>query len=174
MVLLQSYSNEFKLPERKDNTPAKPGMVLLKVTEDSKDLLSSKEQSTSRAGIGKLMWHMQYSRPDVSQAVRDLARHMTRSDKSHMGAMLQCMKYIVCTKDAGLFLKPNRKWDGSDNFKFVIWAQSDLDYAKDTQTRRSISGYVVYVEEVPVMHRSAMQKTVTLSSCEAEPNAAVL
>jgi hypothetical protein len=30
------------------------------------------------------------------------------------------------------------------------------------------------LEEAPVMHRSAMQKTVTLLSCKAELNAAVL
>jgi hypothetical protein len=38
---------------------------------------------------------------------------------------------------------------------------------------RSISGYVLYLEGAPVMHRSATQKTVTLSSCRAELNAAV-
>jgi hypothetical protein len=32
----------------------------------------------------------------------------------------------------------------------------------------------VYVEDAPTMHRSATQKTVALSSCEAELNAAVL
>jgi hypothetical protein len=32
----------------------------------------------------------------------------------------------------------------------------------------------VYLEDAPIMHRSAMQKTVALSSCEAELNAAVL
>jgi hypothetical protein len=173
-VLMQSYSDEFKLPNKCFNTPAKPGTVLKKVADDSEDLLNSEEQSTLRAGIGKLMWHMQYSRPDVSQAVRDLARHMTRGDRSHMDAMLRCMKYMVCTKDAGLLLKPERKWDGTKNFKFVIRARSDSDYGKDTQTRRSVSGYVVYLEGAPVTHRSATQKTVALSTSEAEFNAAVL
>ncbi len=47
-------------------------------------------------------------------------------------------------------------------------------YAKDTQTGHSVSGYVVYLEDAPTMHRSATQKTVALSSCKAELNAAVL
>ncbi len=50
----------------------------------------------------------------------------------------------------------------------------DSDYAKDTQTRRSVSGYIVYLEDAPTIHRSATQKTVALSSCKAELNAAVL
>ncbi len=49
-----------------------------------------------------------------------------------------------------------------------------LSYAKDAQTRGSVSGYVVYLEDAPTMHRSTTQKTVALSSCEAELNAAVL
>ncbi len=50
----------------------------------------------------------------------------------------------------------------------------DSDYAKDTQTQRSVSGYVVYLEDASTMHRSATQKTVALLSCKAELNAAVL
>ncbi len=49
-----------------------------------------------------------------------------------------------------------------------------MDYAKDIKTRHSVSGYVAYLEDAPTMHRSATQKTVALSSCEAELNAAVL
>jgi hypothetical protein len=50
----------------------------------------------------------------------------------------------------------------------------DSDYAKDTQIRQSVPGYVVYLEDAPTMHGSATQKTVALSSYKAELNAAVL
>ncbi len=75
-VLMQSYSNEFKLLKRSYNTPAQPGTVLLKPVENG-EVLSGEAQSILRSGIGKLMYHMQYLRPDIAQAVRDLARHMT-------------------------------------------------------------------------------------------------
>ncbi len=123
-VLMQSYSNEFLLGKRCYNTPAQPGTVLMKPPIDSNQLLDSKEQSKLRSGIGKLLWHMQYLRPDILQAVCDLARHTTHGDKSHMDGMLQCMQYLKCTKDAGLFLKPERKWDQSDNFQFKINGRS--------------------------------------------------
>jgi hypothetical protein len=87
-----------------------------------------------------------------------------RGDKTHMDAMLRCMQYLV----------PERKWSGSNDFQFKINGRSDSDYPKDTQTKHSISGYVVYLELAPVMHRSVTQKTVALSSCKAELNAAVL
>ncbi len=71
-------------------------------------------------------------------------------------------------------LKPSQKWDGSNEHQFRIRGRSDSDYSKDTQKRRSVSGYIVYLEDAPTMHRSATQKTVALSSSEAELNAAVL
>jgi hypothetical protein len=71
-------------------------------------------------------------------------------------------------------LKPTRKWDGINQFQFKIKGRSDSDSAKDTQTRQSILGFMVFLEDAPVMHRSAMQKTAALLSCKAELNAAVL
>ncbi len=84
------------------------------------------------------------------------------------------MRYLTGTKDAGLTLNLTRKWDGEKEFCFHIRSVSNSDCAKDTQTRCSISGYVVYLEDVPVMHQSATQKTVALSVCKAEMNSAVL
>jgi hypothetical protein len=91
-----------------------------------------------------------------------------------MEAMQRCMRYLTGTKDACLMLDPTRKWDGEKEFCFLIRGVSDSDYAKNMQTRHSISGYVVYLEDVPVMHRSAKQKTVALLVCKAEMNLAVL
>jgi hypothetical protein len=59
---------------------------------ENRNVLNSKDQTILRSGIGKLMYHMQYSHLDIAQAVRDLARHMTRGDKTHMQAMLRCMQ----------------------------------------------------------------------------------
>ncbi len=150
-VLMQSYSKKFELPKRSYNMPAQPGTVLMKPVENG-EVLSGGAQSILRSGIGKLMYHMQYSQPDIAQAVRDLARHMTQGNNTHMEAMRRCMRYLTSTKDAGLTLNPTRKWDGEKEFFFCIRGVSDSDYAKDTQTRRSISGYVVYLEDAPVMH----------------------
>ncbi len=66
--------------------------------------------------------------------------------------MQRCMRYLTGTKDAGLTLNPTRKWDGEKEFHFRIIGVSDSNYAKDTQTRCSISGYAVYLEDAPVMH----------------------
>ena len=69
-----------------------------------------------------------------------------------MEAMQRCMRYLTGTKDTGLTLNPTRKWDGEKEFCFHVRGVSDSDYEKDMQTRRNISGYVVYLEDAPVMH----------------------
>ncbi len=75
-VLMQSYSNKFELPKRSYNTSAQPGTVLMKPVKNGV-VLSGEAQSILRSGIGKLMYQLQYLQPNIAQAVRDLARHMT-------------------------------------------------------------------------------------------------
>jgi hypothetical protein len=49
----------------------------------------------------------------------------------------------------------------------------DLVYAKESKGRRSVSGHVVYLEGVPAMFKSSTERTVSLSTTEAETYANV-
>jgi hypothetical protein len=75
-VLTQSYEDEFNLGNKCYNTPAQPGIVLMHPVK-GKEVLNSEDRTTLRSGVGKLMYQMQYSRPNIAQVVRDLARYMT-------------------------------------------------------------------------------------------------
>ncbi len=173
-VLVQSFNDEFDIEGlKKVNTPATQGTHLKKPVEGDV-LLTSENQMLYRSGVGKVMHMMQYSRPDIYQTVRDLARHMGAATKVHWDAMFRMMKYVCDTEERGLTLNPTQKWDGSKNHEFVISVRSDSDYAKDTQTQKSISGYVVYLEGAPVMFKISMQKSVALSVCKAEQTLGVL
>ena len=90
-----------------------------------------------------------------------------------MRAMLQCMKHCVDRPNRGLLLAPRRRWNGEKDFEFIISGKSDSDYAKEPEDRRSISGSVIYLEQAPVMFKSATQKHVALSVTEAELYAGV-
>ncbi len=48
-----------------------------------------------------------------------------------------------------------------------------MDYAKDPKDRGSVSGHVVYLEEAPAMFTSSTERTVSLSTTEAETYAGV-
>jgi hypothetical protein len=165
-VLLQSYSDEFDLPSREYLTPAAAGSVLT-VVEAGKEL-SGTMQTKYRSGVGKLMHMMQYSRPEIYNSVRDLARHMTKAGEEHFVAMLRVMKYCVCTANRGLVLAPVGTWDGHPNsIEFIVSGRSDSDYAKE-DSRKSVSGHRVLLNGAPVMFKSGTQRIVALSVCEAE------
>jgi hypothetical protein len=45
---------------------------------------------------------------------------------------------------------------------------TDSDWAGDKEDRRSVSGYVIFLLGVSILWKSQSQKSVTLSSSEAE------
>jgi hypothetical protein len=53
-VLTQSHEDEFELRNKCYNTPAQPGMVLMRPVKD-KEVLKPEDQTTLRSGVGKLM-----------------------------------------------------------------------------------------------------------------------
>jgi hypothetical protein len=170
-VLLQSFEDEFDLPEIKTpTTPATPGEVLRASNESS--LLNDTMQSKYRSGTGKLLHLMKWSRPDILNSVRELSRHMTGATVAHLKAMYRVMVFCVGTKERGLTLKPNCKWDGNADFLFQLKGKSDSDYAKD-ESAKSVSGWATFLCGAPISMKSKMQATTTLSVTEAELVAAV-
>ena len=91
--LLQSFVNELILPSKSVQTPAAPG-IILKQGEESK-FLKGAEITKYQSGVGKLMHMMQYSRPEIYNLARDLARDMESPTQVHFNAMSRVMKYCV-------------------------------------------------------------------------------
>jgi hypothetical protein len=169
-VLLQSFTDEFDLPDEKASSiPAEGGQILMPCKEE--DALDDKRQAIYRTGVGKLLHMMRWSRPETLNAVRELSKHMKMASEAHLKAMYRLMKYCVETPERGLFLRPTREWDGNPEFEFVILGRSDSNYATDTSNRRSTSGYSVFLEGSPISMKSIGQKSVTLSVTEAELSA---
>jgi hypothetical protein len=106
-------------------------------------------------------------------AVQDLSCHMHKATQDHHKAMLCVLKYSVDTVEQGLVLKPNRKWNGRQNHKFVISGRLDSDYAKEPKDRCSVLGHVVYLEGAPAMFKSSTERIVSLSTTKAETYAGV-
>ena len=167
-VLLQSFTDEFEITKNaKHETPAPAGEVLRKGEE--KDFVSNENMSKYRSGTGKLLHLTKWSRPDMQNAVRELTRFMMRTLGAHRVALKRAMEYCTATPERGWLLKPTGEWNGRDrNYKFTVHGFSDSDYAKDPETRRSVSGYATFLNGAPVTAKSKMQDCVTLSVTEAE------
>jgi hypothetical protein len=84
-------------------------------------------------------------------------------------ALERLMGYCLSTKDRGMTIAPLGSWNGDkEGNKFIVEGFSDSDYAKDLDSRKSVSGYGVFVNKAPVSVKSKMQESVTLSVTEAE------
>lgn len=166
-VLLQSFEDEFDMPDLKPRwTPAEGGQMLM--TCDEENGVPAKEQKIFRKGTGKLLHMSRWSRPETLNSVRELSKGMKVASWNHAKAMYRAMQYCISTKNRGLVLKPNREWDGNKDFKFVIKGRSDANYATDPETRKSVTGFTVFLEGAPVVMKCVGQKSVTLSTAESE------
>ena len=165
-VLLQSFKDEFDLPTKSYDTPAEPRQIL--DPADASDILGKQEQEKYRSGVGKLLHLMRWSRPEIWNAVRELSKHNGKCNEQHMKAMKRVMKYAVDTPNRGWRISPERRWRTGDNIKFKIRGCPDASYAPCRVTRKSVTGYAVFLEGVVVAVKSGMQRIVALSSAEAE------
>ena len=78
--------------------------------------------------------------------------------------MFRVIKYVLDTRSKGLRIEPTF----GDSGPWDLVCFSDSDYAGDPESRRSVSGFILYVKGVPISWRSKAQRSVTLSSSEAE------
>ena len=164
-VLIQSFEDEFDLPDQIFNTPAAPNSTLV----EGEVVMNETDHKNYRKGVGKLIHLSKYSRVESLNAVRELSRFGSKPTKAHNKAMLRAMKYCVDTKEKGLILKPNKSWNGKDkNFLFEITGTSDSEFAKCITTRRSVGGWTAFLNGAPYVCKSKMQRFVTLSVTEAE------
>jgi hypothetical protein len=142
-------------------TPGTPRSIIVK---DSQQNMSNDDQKLYRSGVGMLLYLVKHSRPDIANGVRELSKALDGVTPKAMQEMKRMIKYVLDTKDLALKIKPIL--DIKDAWSMVAF--SDSDYATDPETRISISGYVLYLRGVPISWRSKGQKSVTLSSTEAE------
>jgi hypothetical protein len=171
-VLLQSLSDEYKLCEGETpTTPATPNSILTKKDDDI--MLSEAEASKYRTMVGKLLY-LTKSRPEIHNAVRELTKFSKEPTKCASEALERTIRYCVGTPNRGLLFKPFGTWDGIDtSYEFTISGQSDSEYAKDPETRKSIMGYITYMNGTPITTRCKTENIVALSVTEAELIAAV-
>ena len=135
------------------DTPMERGLKL----SGKGDLL--KDPSHYRRLVGRLIY-LTVSRPDITYSVHVLSRFMHQPCKLHMEAALRVVRYLKNALGQGLFF--------SSNSDFRLRAYCDSDWAGCPITRRSTTGYCVFLSPSLVSWRSKCQKTVSFSSTEAK------
>lgn len=109
--------------------------------------------------IGSLMYLAQGTRPDIAFAVSALSQWCTSYNQIHWTCAKRVLRYLKETINHGLFYK---KTGGS------LVGFTDADWGNCGKDRRSYSGLVFLLANAAISWRSCKQRTVALSSTEAE------
>jgi hypothetical protein len=127
-------------------------------TMDERALMAGKPYC---AIVGKCMYLSTCTRPDISYAVRELARFMSNFGKRHMEAANHLLRYLKGTATRGII------YGNLNDTTPIFRSFTDSDWAM-ADDRRSISGYIMECSSAPISWSSKQQSIVALSSCEAE------
>ncbi|GJR57528.1 ribonuclease H-like domain-containing protein [Tanacetum coccineum] len=104
--------------------------------------------------------YLTFTRPDISYAVQQVCLFMHDPREPHFSALKRILRYIRGTLDYGLQLY-------SSSTSSLV-AYSDADWAGCPTTRRSTSGYCVFLGNNLLSWSSKRQFTLSRSSAEAE------
>ena len=130
------------------DTPATGGgWVQRPMTEE--EFISDEKQSELRSGIGSLLYLLKHSSPDLSNSVHELTKVMNRAIKAHQKILYRVIKYVQDTKNQKLILSPNK-----EGLHWNLKAYTDSDYAGDADTRKSVSGFMIYVNDCLIAWKS--------------------
>ena len=110
--------------------------------------------------MGCSKWLANQTRPDVTNAVRAVARHANKPREVHLSTAIDGLEYVFFTSDFGI------KFQKGSGLGLVAFA--DADYASKATDRRSASGGAVTCAGAYVSWSSRIQKCVTVSTTEAE------
>ncbi|WVZ85642.1 hypothetical protein U9M48_032542, partial [Paspalum notatum var. saurae] len=134
-----------------------PADTKSKPSSDDGKLVADASDYRSLAGA---LQYLTLTRPDIAYAVQQVCLHMHAPRDVHMTMLKRILRYVKGTLHLGIQLCPVTTPS--------ITAYSDPDWAGCPDTRRSTSGFCVFLGDSLISWSSKRQTTVSRSSAEAE------
>ena len=160
--------------------------------------LESKMKFSYRQALGEILYAMVTCRPDISVSITKLSQYSQNPAEVHYLTLKNVFRYLRCTKNDGLIFWRREKATFANiepavlpkmysdettqnelkeqpklpNDLGTMFGYVDSDWAGDTSHRRSITGMAMMFGGAVVAYKSRIQRTIALSSTEAEFTAA--
>jgi hypothetical protein len=115
---------------------------------------------TDFRSLAGTLQYLTFTRPDIAYVVQQICLHMHDPREPHLATLKRILRYVRGTLHLGLLLRPSAQTE------LVVY--SDADWAGCPDTRRSTSGFAVFLGDSLVSWSSKRQQTVSRSSAEAE------
>jgi len=117
------------------------------------------DPSIYRRLIGKLNF-LTNTRPDIAFSVQHLSQFLQAPREPHFKAAFHVLRYLNREPSLGILLSHSPTFD--------LLAYCDADWASCVHSRKSVSGFVVFLGDTLIAWKSKKQTTISLSSAEAE------
>jgi hypothetical protein len=134
-------------------------------SDNNESDLSDSEINTCRVEIGSLIYASVSTRPDITHATNIVSRYMTNPTKMSVVMIKRILRYLAGVPHLGLIY--DNKSNNSDG-EVIISGYCDADWGGDLVDRKSTTGYCTFINNNLISWNSKKQRTVALSSTEAE------
>lgn len=152
--ILNKYNKVNLIPSK---TPIDIGVKLEKNLDKALDI----DITAYQQEIGAILYLAIKTRADIAYTINRLARFMANPSKTHFKALDKLWKYILGTRTY-------KQYYNCNTIPNLI-GYSDADWGGDLVNRYSTTGYIFYYGiNNPISWFSGLQKTVAISTCEAE------
>ncbi|XP_019434537.1 PREDICTED: uncharacterized protein LOC109341152 [Lupinus angustifolius] len=121
---------------------------------------ASFDDPTIYRSLAGALQYLTFTRPYISYVVQQVCLHMHDPRVDHMSALKRIIRYVQGTLDYGLHLYPSST--------STLVSYTDADWGGCPDTRRSTSGYCVFLGNNLISWSSKRQPTLSRSSAEAE------
>ncbi|KAL0358649.1 UNVERIFIED_CONTAM: ABC transporter G family member 28 [Sesamum angustifolium] len=109
--------------------------------------------------VGRLLY-LSFTRPDISFGAQQLSQFVHAPCTIHMEAALHLVRYLKGCPERGLFFPASTP--------FTLTAYCDADWASCVDSRRSLTGYCIFLGAALISWKTKKQTTVARSTAEAE------
>ncbi|HSQ51075.1 MAG TPA: DNA N-6-adenine-methyltransferase, partial [Nitrospiraceae bacterium] len=141
------------------NTPVDPKVDTMAISEAAS--LQTVSPREYRAAVGALLHLTKWTRPDVALAVNIASRFNAKPTEAAWLLVTRILRFLRRTPCHGLVITV-----GTESLEIQMYC--DSDFGGDTKSRKSTTGYVVFMSGTPVCWCSKRQSIVATSTLEAE------